>query len=317
MATRYNFKCTSCGEKFACTDIDCPHCGSYKSHDTIDEIELREENASLMASLSAMTKRAEKAEAEVSELRGGYLTWLDGQPPHPFNQEWFIAETTFGDKVVLKALPKEYSYDFETADETYIKADKIKRWMQFPQSEYISHAGELLVAERDRLQADNARLFNMVGMACDMLTTRDKEKGSDEFDDSGLINDVWELLADHDELKAERDALCADNARLREALEFYMEVQEAADSLKANAWNNSNAGHDIRAFLWCARLVIKAALQPANKVFVEQNAVPEEEIRCPYEKCLAGLGVAWNGVCFLGGNQRDKECKKFTEDKEC
>lgn len=66
------------------------------------------------------------------------LEWRDGAPPHPWEKEWFIAETTYGDRVVLKALPEEYTYDFKTADETYIKRDKIKRWMQFPDSNYIA-----------------------------------------------------------------------------------------------------------------------------------------------------------------------------------
>jgi hypothetical protein len=63
--------------------------------------------------------------------------WQDGIPPKPWSGEWFIAETTFGDRVVLRSLPEEYTYDFQTADETYIKADRIKRWMQFPDSAYL------------------------------------------------------------------------------------------------------------------------------------------------------------------------------------
>jgi hypothetical protein len=68
------------------------------------------------------------------------LQWRDGAPPKPWCDEWFIAETTFRDRVVLTALPEEYSYDFKTADDTYIKADKIKRWMQFPDSQFIAPA---------------------------------------------------------------------------------------------------------------------------------------------------------------------------------
>lgn len=64
-------------------------------------------------------------------------TWHKGVPPHPFDKEWFIAQTTYGDRVVLMALPEEFSYDFKTADETYWKKDKIKCWMQFPDSSYI------------------------------------------------------------------------------------------------------------------------------------------------------------------------------------
>jgi hypothetical protein len=64
--------------------------------------------------------------------------WLDGEPPHPWNQEWFIAETIYGDRVVLKALPEDHTYDYKTADETYMAARNIKRWMQFPDSEYVA-----------------------------------------------------------------------------------------------------------------------------------------------------------------------------------
>lgn len=66
------------------------------------------------------------------------LVWRDGCPPQPWDKEWFIAQTTYGDRVVLTALPEEFTYDFKTADDTYIKADKIKRWMQFPDSQYIA-----------------------------------------------------------------------------------------------------------------------------------------------------------------------------------
>ena len=68
--------------------------------------------------------------------------WNDGFPPKPFCGEWFIAETTYGDKVVLTALPEEYTYDFRTADETYIMKDKIKRWMQFPTSAFIDFSND-------------------------------------------------------------------------------------------------------------------------------------------------------------------------------
>lgn len=63
--------------------------------------------------------------------------WSEGPPPKPWADEWFIAQTTYGDKVVLKALPEDYAYDFRTADETYIKADAIAKWMQFPNSQFV------------------------------------------------------------------------------------------------------------------------------------------------------------------------------------
>lgn len=66
------------------------------------------------------------------------LEWHEGPPPKPWSEEWFIALTTFGDRVVLKALPEEWTYDFKTADETHFRADKIAKWMQFPDSDFIA-----------------------------------------------------------------------------------------------------------------------------------------------------------------------------------
>lgn len=62
--------------------------------------------------------------------------WHDGPPPFPWSEEWFIAITTYGDRIVLKALPEEYTYDFKTADGTYLRKDLVACWMQFPDSEY-------------------------------------------------------------------------------------------------------------------------------------------------------------------------------------
>lgn len=66
--------------------------------------------------------------------------WIEGYPSKPWADEWFQAITEWGDRVVLIALPEEYSYDFKTADHTYIKKEKIKRWMQFPDSDYVPPA---------------------------------------------------------------------------------------------------------------------------------------------------------------------------------
>jgi len=82
------------------------------------------------------TIEAIKSELAKPEEGPAAHIWLNGYPTHPWDKEWFIAQTTSGERVVLKALPKEYSYDFKTADETYIKKENIARWMQFPDSEY-------------------------------------------------------------------------------------------------------------------------------------------------------------------------------------
>lgn len=93
-----------------------------------------------------------------------YAKWLPGAPDKIRASEWFIAETTYRDRVVLKAAPEEYAYyrdDFMTADENYIKADNIKRWMQFPDSEYLPQAAEHVGALEKRiaaLEAENATL---------------------------------------------------------------------------------------------------------------------------------------------------------------
>lgn len=58
-----------------------------------------------------------------------------GEPPSWFD-EWFIAKLDNGDRVVLRKLPEEYSFDYTTADGTYFKAFRLKSWMQFPDSKF-------------------------------------------------------------------------------------------------------------------------------------------------------------------------------------
>jgi len=65
------------------------------------------------------------------------VAWIEGYPKDFYSEEWFIAITIYGDRVVLKALPENYSYDFTTADGTYMKKENVKRWMQFPDSEFL------------------------------------------------------------------------------------------------------------------------------------------------------------------------------------
>jgi hypothetical protein len=78
-------------------------------------------------------------DAEIAELRG---VWMAGEPPTPWRDEWFIAKTIHGDKVVLRALPEEWTYDYTTADHTYMIAANIVCWMQFPDSDYIAPTAE-------------------------------------------------------------------------------------------------------------------------------------------------------------------------------
>lgn len=91
----------------------------------------------------------EASQAEVERLRGD--GWVEGVPPSPWSKEWFIAETVHSQRVVLTALPEEYTYDFKTADDTYIMARNIKRWMPFPDSEYVSPATSALTTAQERI----------------------------------------------------------------------------------------------------------------------------------------------------------------------
>jgi hypothetical protein len=38
--------------------------------------------------------------------------------------------------------------------------------------------------------------------------------------------------------------------------------------------------------------------------------------QCNFMKCFAGMGVAGNGQCFLGGDPQDPNCPKFKDEKE-
>lgn len=104
--------------------------------------------------------------ANISRVREAqsYLQWFDGFPDKVRAKEWFIAETTFGDRVVLKALPEEYTYDFKTADETFIMKDKIKRWMQFPDSLFIPVENRITA-----LETQNKELVEALDLAVSQL----------------------------------------------------------------------------------------------------------------------------------------------------
>lgn len=78
--------------------------------------------------------------------------WIKGVPEKHWAEEWFIAVLDNGDRVVLKALPEEYSYDFTTADATYFKSYRIKKWMQFPDSQYTAPQQADKVRELEALE---------------------------------------------------------------------------------------------------------------------------------------------------------------------
>jgi hypothetical protein len=103
-----------------------------------------EEIAALRAQVAALT-----AELDAAKAAG----WIPGEPPKPWRDEWFIAKTIHGEKVVLRSLPEEWSYDYTTADHTYMVAANIVCWMQFPDSEYVAPVSDeaLIRAALDHL----------------------------------------------------------------------------------------------------------------------------------------------------------------------
>lgn len=104
------------------------------------------------AILAALSTTPARAEAQDEGAAGELVAcWMDGAPSSFRAQECFIAKTTYGDRVVLRALPDEYAYDFKTADETYIKRDKIAAWMPFPDSQY-AHPSPPPAADEDRVR---------------------------------------------------------------------------------------------------------------------------------------------------------------------
>ena len=56
-----------------------------------------------------------QAKAQVEEA----LRWHEGYPDRIYGSEWFIACLDNGEKIVLRQLPEDFSYDYKTADETY------------------------------------------------------------------------------------------------------------------------------------------------------------------------------------------------------
>jgi hypothetical protein len=72
--------------------------------------------------------------------------WYKGYPPFPQDQEWFIAETIFCGRVVLRSLDegREHKgrYAFTTACGTHVKAEAVTRWMQFPDCAYLPPASQ-------------------------------------------------------------------------------------------------------------------------------------------------------------------------------
>jgi hypothetical protein len=123
------------------------------------------------------------------------VAWIDGVPPHPYDKEWFIALTIWGDKVVIQALPPEYTYDYKTADDTYFLRSEIKCWMQFPDSKFKPFAAPVpalspWVKCSERLPTDNE----------DYLVRMKRNDGSWYFDQTRLNPVRTEFYVEYDRL---------------------------------------------------------------------------------------------------------------------
>lgn len=104
--------------------------------------------------LARLRERVKELEAQLEPAKQhpAPCEWNDGEPPNPYRYEWFIAKMKGGRTVVAQALPESYSYDYTTADETYFRADRITRWMQLPNSEFVSPAQYELAKLRERVK---------------------------------------------------------------------------------------------------------------------------------------------------------------------
>ncbi len=94
------------------------------------------ESVDLLTAIQTALKIADKLQSgEVSdEIR---LEWRKGEPPKYLRDNWFIARSKNRDRAVLRALSDENYYDYTTSDGTYIKAENIESWMQFPDSPFV------------------------------------------------------------------------------------------------------------------------------------------------------------------------------------
>lgn len=141
-------------------------CGKHGAVTSVCELCSNERRYADLAAERA-THEATKGELAAAVETAKYLMWIDGEPPKYLAKEWFIAETAFG-RLVLRSLPDEYAYDYTTADGTYIKADKILRWMQFPDGDFIPHGTTELASLRAELaacRADAERLDHIQTLA--------------------------------------------------------------------------------------------------------------------------------------------------------
>lgn len=97
--------------------------------------------------IAALQKDAKQNDKEViARLKASLadkdkMFWKNGFPCKIYANNWFIAELNNAKRVVLRNSHDEHSHDFKTADAIYYNKKVIKRWMQFPDSEFLSEQG--------------------------------------------------------------------------------------------------------------------------------------------------------------------------------
>lgn len=119
--------------------------------------------------------------------QGGF-SWATGEPPKWF-EEWFIAKLDNGQRVVLKRLPEDFTYDYTTADETYYAKRRIAKWMQFHDSEFVSLNPGPAAAQSWELDEESCKfLADMITADPDQITRVGFHLGYAKDDDGKLVH---------------------------------------------------------------------------------------------------------------------------------
>ena len=167
--------------------------------------------------------------------------WRDGAPINPRDSEWFLAQTVGGEYVVLRPLPEEYTYDFTTADGTYLMGDRVKRWAQLSVSNYVEPtavppAGGCEVCKGTGVLPGLA--VNVTKCSyCDngwrtIAQTEAELRLADQKEITRLQAEVERLTDALDECDGDRHRLRDENGTLRASLRTEV---EASDSWKGEA----------------------------------------------------------------------------------
>lgn len=242
--------------------------------------------------LNTGTKAGQKLLTQPAEQRQGEPAagpWREGEPPHPWNSEWFLARMKQGHIVVLRPLPEEYAHDYATADETYARRDSIVQWAQLSLSSYVApqdtHADPGEVERLRELSVTNIMLDVVPGdgsghevYAKSVQDVVDKlgqmgDRIEQQESVQAELNEAMKLVLDErDDLRAElakRDALLAkarwvmneatDDEGAISAAQFESEcaaLVAAIDALSASAEPSAPVERDERAAFeadWSAR----------------------------------------------------------------